>query len=342
MAVTKFDSKHFNAEAFKYLVERVPNLRRNEIIKSKALVGDEEIANVMKAQDGTSFARFVLKGLIEGGKVKYDGNTNIESRGSKTYSWGVHSYGWADGFVEKDFSFDITGGQDFMGNVAAQIAGYKETVNSGYLYAILKGIFAMTTGEFAEKHTFDISAEADEAANIGATTLNDATQKACMQDKNKFKLVFMHSAPATNLENLRLIKYMQYTDKDGIQRDLALATWNGRALIIDDSLPVETDSEGVKYTTYVLGEGAFVYEDLGVKVPYEMERSASVNGGQDTLYIRERKVLAPRYISYKDESKVCPDETDFEKGENWELVSDGESNYVDHKAIAIARIISRG
>ena len=134
----------------------------------------------------------------------------------------------------------------------------------------------------------------------------------------------------------------QYTDKDGIQRDLAMATWNGKVIIIDDSMPVETDDAGEAYTTYVLGEGAFVYEDLGVKVPYEMDRDPAKNGGEDTLYIRERKVLAPRYISYKDESKICPDETDFEKGANWELVSDNDGEYVDHKAIAIARIISRG
>lgn len=338
--IKKFDSKHFNPEAFKYLVERVPNLKRNEMIKSRALVRDAEVANVMKAQDGTAFARFVLKGLINGNKVKYDGATDITASSSKTYSWGVHSYGWAAGFVEKDFSFDITGGQDFMGNVAAQIGDYKETVNSGYLYAVLRGIFGMTTGEFAEKHTLDITADAEN--KIGAATLNNAIQKACMQDKNKFKLVFMHSEPATNLENLRLIKYMQYTDKDGIQRDLAMATWNGKVIIIDDSMPVETDEDGVAYTSYVLGEGAFVYEDLGVKVPYEMDRDPAKNGGEDTLYIRERKVIAPRYISYKDESKICPDETDFEKGANWELVSDNEGEFIDHKAIAIARIISRG
>lgn len=354
MAATKtFDSKNFNPEAFKYLVERVPNLRRNEIIKSGALARSEEIANTMKAQDGTQFARFVLKGPIEGGKVKYDGKTNIESRGSKTYTWTVQSYGWADGFVEKDFSFDITGGQDFMANVAAQIDDYKATVNTGYMYAILNGIFAMTTGEFAEKHTLDITElEGNDALGspkncLGSTTLNDATQKACMQDKNKFKLVFMHSVPATNLENLRLIKYMQYTDKDGIQRDLALATWNGRVIIIDDSLPtIELADNAIGYVSYVLGEGAFVYEDLGVKVPYEMERSASVNGGEDTLYIRERKVLAPKYISFINDTIVCPEESDFENAANWELVSatdeDGAKTYVDHKAIAIARIISRG
>lgn len=46
-----------------------------------------------------------------------------------------------------------------------------------------------------------------------------------------------------------------------------------------------------EYTTYVLGNGSIGYEDLGVKVPYEMNRNPEKNGGQDTLYTRQRKVL---------------------------------------------------
>ena len=37
MANTKFDSKSFNPEAFGLYIENVPNLRRNELIKSRAL-----------------------------------------------------------------------------------------------------------------------------------------------------------------------------------------------------------------------------------------------------------------------------------------------------------------
>ena len=52
------------------------------------------------------------------------------------------------------------------------------------------------------------------------------------------------------------------------ERDLGMGTWNGRLVIVDDSMPVEVvpavpASEGVqaqdsytKYTTYILGEGA--------------------------------------------------------------------------------------
>lgn len=87
----------------------------------------------------------------------------------------------------------------------------------------------------------------------------------------------MHSAVATNLENLQLLEYMKYTDKDGVQRNLALATLNGRAVLIDDGMPVEevpasgsgeTAVEAhTKYTTYVLGEGAIEYTNCGAKVP---------------------------------------------------------------------------
>lgn len=51
---------------------------------------------------------------------------------------------------------------------------------------------------------------------------------------------------------------------------------------------------GEEYTSYVLGEGSINFEDLGAKVPYEMSRDPAKNGGQDTLYTRQRKVFAPR------------------------------------------------
>lgn len=104
-----------------------------------------------------------------------------------------------------------------------------------------------------------------------------------------------------------------------------------------------------EYTTYVLGNGSIAYEDLGVKVPYEMNRNPSKNGGQDTLYTRQRKVFSPFGISYekKSQATLSPTDEELAKGENWTLVHSGEKtetnrSYINHKAIPIARIISRG
>ena len=357
MANTKFDSKSFNAEAFGAYVDRIPNLKRNELLKSRALKSNATIREVFANQTTTSYARIPFYGLLDGTPVNYDGATDIESTSTKTYEQGVVSFGRAKAWVEKDFSYDITSGVDFMSNVAQQVAAYWDAIDQDVLLSILKGIFSMTGAnnlKFVNGHTNDITDATDNV--VGAATLNNTIQKACGQNKGKFSLAIMHSQVATNLENLRLLKYLTYTDENGIQRDLSIASWNGRAVIIDDSMPVEEVAESkegandgyTKYTTYILGEGAFSFENLGAKVPYEMSRDPKTNGGQDTLYSRQRKVISPFGISYEKASQasLSPTNAEFEKGENWSLIHDGGATssrtYIDHQSIAIARIISRG
>lgn len=387
----KFDSKSFNEKAFKYSVDRIPNLKTNELKKSRALTGNEDIRKVFADEDGTAYARIAMHGLLEGDAVNYDGQTDITATSTKTFERGVVVVGRAKGFVEKDFSYDVTGGKDFMQNVAEQIADYKDGLDQDTILAVLKGIFSMTGAknlEFVNKHTTEVK------GNIQATTLNTATNKACGANKKKFALVFMHSDVATNIENLNLLEHLKYTDKDGITRELDLGTWNGKLVIIDDDMPTKeveatyvkttdkaivtgktyytksstkytvvsnpvegsigdyyelSDEAHTEYTTYVLGIGAIDFEDVGVKVPYEMDRNPSKNGGQDTLYIRQRKVFAPFGISYekKSQASLSPTDKELENGSNWDLVNSGEESeenrsYINHKAIPIARIISRG
>lgn len=387
----KFDSKSFNEKAFKYSVDRVPNLKTNELKKSRALTRNEDIRKVFADEDGTAYARIAMRGLLEGDAVNYDGQTDITATSTKTFERGVVVVGRAKGFVEKDFSYDVTGGKDFMQNVAEQIADYKDGLDQDTILAVLKGIFSMTGDknlEFVNKHTTEVK------GNIQATTLNTATNKACGANKKKFALVFMHSDVATNIENLNLLEHLKYTDKDGITRELDLGTWNGKLVVIDDDMPVKdveatyaktadkaivvgktyytksgtkytavsnpvegsigdyyevSDEAHTEYITYILGIGAIDFEDVGVKVPYEMDRNASKNGGQDTLYIRQRKVFAPFGISYEKKSQVSlsPTDKELEDGSNWDLVNSGETSekdrsYINHKAIPIARIISRG
>lgn len=106
---------------------------------------------------------------------------------------------------------------------------------------------------------------------------------------------------------------------------------------------------GEEYTSYVLGEGSINFEDLGAKVPYEMSRDPAKNGGQDTLYTRQRKVFAPKGISYEKTSQttLSPTDAELSNGANWALVHSGEAtesqrSYINHKVIPIARIKSRG
>lgn len=351
----KFDSKSFNEKAFKYSVEhpRIPNLKTNELIKSKALKGNKDIKNLFSSQNGTVYGVIAMKGLLDGDAVNYDGQTDIEATRTKTFERGVVVIGRAKSWIETDFSDDVAD-EDFMDNVADQVADYKDGLDQDTLLAVLEGIFAMTGAknvEFVDAHTYTVEGAMD------ATTLNTATNKACGANKKKFTMAIMHSDVATNIENLNLLKHLIYTDKDGIQRPLDLASWNGKLVVIDDDMPVNvvaesTDGAGdgyTEYTTYVLGDGAIDFEDVGAKVPYEMARDPKTNGGEDTLYMRQRKVFAPYGISFTKSkmTSLSPTDEELKNGANWEIVHSGESTasqrtYINHKAIPIARIISRG
>ena len=360
--MAKFDSKSFNPQAFGAYVNRIPNVKKNELAKSGAVGTNEHAKAALSNQTGSLYARIPYFGRIDGSTSQNnDGVSDITATNTTTYEQGFVTASRMDSWTERSFSKNITAGVDFMDNVAQQIGDYKQEVKQNMLLAILEGVFAMDTKgdtvaakaakEFVEKHTYDISANADDN-KVGADTLNKAIQNACGDNKSAFSLVIMHSEIATNLENLRLMKYLTYTDNDGITRDLAIGSWNGRTVLIDDSMPTEETAgtgkgEGgtaqTKYTTYVLGRGAIVLDDIGDSVPYEMSRDPKTNGGQDTLYVRDRYICGVDGISFEKPASLTASASnaDLKNGENWNIINDGNTA-ISHKAIAIARIISLG
>lgn len=358
--MAKFDSKSFNPQAFGKYVDRIPNVTKNELAKSGAVGTNQNAHDALANQTGSLYARVPYFGRIDGSTSQNnDGGTDITSTSTTTYEQGFVVASRMDGWTEKSFSKNITAGVDFMDNVAAQIADYKMDVRQAMLLAILKGVFSMsTTGstvaakaakEFLDKHVYNITANTGDAALVGAATLNKAIQKAGGDNKNIFKLVIMHSEVATNLENMKLLKYMTYTDADGIERELALATWNGRTVLVDDNMPTEDVAKAgdveayTAYTTYVLGEGAIILDDIGDAVPYEMSRDPKTNGGQDTLYVRDRYICGVDGISFEKPATITASasNTDLETGANWNIINDG-TKAIPHKAIAIAKIVSKG
>lgn len=444
----QFDAKLFNGEVFQRYVDRVPNTKLNELLKSKAVVSRQDLATAMADQVGGNYITTPLKGLIRGSvPLNYDGVTNITAQTTQTFSHSRVVVGRAQAWTEKDFSYDITGGVDFMENVAQQVAEYWDEIDQDTIIAIMTGIFGMSDVEgakFVDTHTYDIRSKQNSEGKTGyadATTLNTAIQKACGDHKNKFTLAIMHSAVATNLENMKILVYLKYNDANGMERETGIATLNGRLVMVDDSMPtVKTEttagvytvtlsgtwaagdkltiagteytvvsgstsasaiatafasaydgdeytvtaSSGVltfteatgyyaigapgvskvstsgktavatttaavvttAYTTFVFGDGAIEYTNCGAKVPAEMSRDPKTNGGQDTLYNRQRKCFAPYGISFTKAvmSTLSPTNAELANGSNWELVNTGgvSKQYIDIKAIPIARIISLG
>lgn len=382
-----FDLVNFNGEVFDAAVKSTPNLNLNALLKSGAIVAAPKYASLMPDQLGGHYATTVIKARIGGTPVNYDGNTDIEATDRGNYTMGRIVVGRANAWVEKDFIADISG-TDYSA-AAGEVAEYWDDVDQATLLLELKGIFSMTGTknlEFVNGHTYNVSNAV--SPKFGETTLNNAVQKALGDNKGKFALAVMHSQVSTNLENLKLVSYMKGTDAQGIERDLTLATLNGRMVLIDDNMPSEegyfdatSDAVGalkivasgatagqinlsavtpyfgdntlaadmyvvkdVRYTTYVLGNGAIEYTDCGAKVPAEMEREGKKHGGETSLISRQRKVFAPYGISFKDNSIISPSDAQLATGANWELASNNATtkSYYPHKAIPIARIQTRG
>lgn len=338
-----FDSKHFNAEVFGKYLETVPRVKQNALLKAGVLRNRPEIKTMLADQTGGNFVSLPMTGLIGGTALNYDGSTNITATSISTYLQSMIVVGRAKAWEEKDFSFDITG-HDFMADIAAQVANYWDDIDQATILSILKGMFGVTTNSFASAHTTDITSAT--VKTVGATTLNTAVQHAAGANKDIFKVAIMHSVVATNLENLQVLEYWKQTDANGVQKPTNMASWNGRTVLIDDEVPVDTTGTNPVYTTYLLGEGAFDYCDCGAKVPSETYRDPTTSGGKDMLITRQRKLFAPRGMSFVQPSTaiVSPTDAQLETAARWTPVKDTSSTpvYYDNKAMPFARILSEG
>ena len=337
-----FDSKYFNSEVFSKYLETVPRVKQNALLNAGVLRTRNDLRGLLADQVGGNFISVPMTGLIGGSALNYDGSTNITATGLETYLQSMIVVGRAKAWEEKDFSFDITG-HDFMAEIAAQVGDYWDDIDQTTILKTLEGIFGVTTNSFSADHTLDISAATN--TSVDATTLNTAVQKAAGANKDIFTVAIMHSVVATNLENLQVLNYFKSTDANGMQRDVGMATWNGRTVLIDDDVPVDTTGANPKYTTYLLGRDAFDYIDCGAKVPSETHRDPLTTGGKDMLITRQRKVFAPRGFSFVQPTTaiVSPTDAQLATAARWTPVKDSSgTGYYDTKAIPFARIISLG
>ena len=336
-----FDGKNFNSAVFQKYLETVPRVKQNALLKSGVLRKRSDLKSLLVDQVGGNYINVPIVGRIGGSVQNYDGATNITASGIGTFLQAMIVFGRAKAWEEKDFTQDITG-KNFMEEISAQVATYWDDVDEADLLAVLAGIFGVTDDGFSTSHTLDITSGVGTAANVGPTSLNNVIQQAAGANKNIFTLAIMHSQVATNLENQQLLQYWKETDANGIQRQLNLASWNGRTVLIDDDL-VDTSGSDPVYTTYILGQNAIDFCDCGAKVPSEVKRDATTDGGIDMLITRQRHLLAPVGFSYTNTSKVSPMASDLATSSNWALVQDSANSvYYPTKAIPIARIKSLG
>lgn len=190
-----FDNKIWNDEVFQKYIDSLDNIRRNELIRSRAIRPRPDLKAAMSDNVAGNYITTPLAGNISGtAPQNYDGATNFSANSLPTFQHSRVVVGRMAAWTERDFTYDITGGQDFLAIVGQQISDYWQDIDQETIISELKGVFSMadTAGAaFVAKHTYDVTGIG--AGTMDATTLNTGMQKALGDNKSKFSLAIMHS-----------------------------------------------------------------------------------------------------------------------------------------------------
>lgn len=287
--------------------------------------------------NGSNLYTIPFYDVLGGEPENYDGQTDITTTEPTGKSQSGVVYGRAHGWLERDFIRDFNSGADPMKQITSQVSKYWDKKRQGTVLQILNGVFSTTdnVGGYLDKwkqHIVDVSAVGD--GLLGETTVGDACQQAVGDNSDIFSLMWMHSKPAQNLANLQLLEFRKYTDANGIERQLKIADYNGKTVIVDDDCPYDAES-GI-YTSYVLGLGAMQYAPAPVEKPTELSRDAKRYGGVTELITRLRETYHPNGFSYQlPVGCISPTNAQLGAAANWKIA-------VDPKLIPMVKIISKG
>lgn len=305
------------------------------MLNSGAIQNNATIKNLIA--NGSNLYTIPFYDVLGGEPENYDGQTDITTTEPTGKSQSGVVYGRAHGWLERDFVRDFNSGADPMKQITSQVSKYWDKKRQGTVLDILNGVFSTTdnTGGYYAKwqqHVHDISAEGDGV--MTETTMGDACQKACGDNADIFSLCWMHSKVAQNLANLQLLTFRKYTDAMGIERQLKIADYNGKTVIVDDDCP--HDAEAGTYTTYGLGLGAIHYADAPVEKPTELSRDAKRYGGVTELITRLRETYHPNGFSFKlPVGCISPTNAQLGAAANWLIA-------VDPKLIPLVKIVTKG
>jgi len=220
----------------------------------------------------------------------------------------------------------VISGDDPMQAIVDLVAGYWARTDEGLVISALKGVFAAgsMSANLLAIHSESI------AAQTSATRLNGATfVDACAKlgdAADRLTAVAMHSATEAALRKLDLIDFIP--DSEG---KAMLRTFQGRRVVVDDTLPTRTGStDGTVYTTYLFGQGAFAkgvapLDGTPLQGGFGTEgvELARVPLDSDTVLInRRRYILHPRGVKFTSASVAgdSPTNAELETGSTWTRV----------------------
>ena len=225
---------------------------------------------------------------------------------------------------------EVLSGDDPMQAIVNLVGGYWARTDQELLIASLKGLFAAPSMA-GNKHSIASESLAGQSAStrLNGATFVDATAR--LGDRaDRLVAVAMHSATEAALRKLDLIDFIP--DSEGRAQ---IRTFQGRRVIVDDKLPTRAGAtDGVVYTSYLFGPGAFAKGASPLTEPVagghgtkgvEWDREALAS---DTLLInRRRYILHPRGVKFTSASVAgdSPTNAELETAANWVRVFENKN-----------------
>lgn len=339
----------FDEELFFMQWQMEPDPIKLAMFNSGAIVENAAIRRMIS--NGSNYYTFPIYNILTGTPDNYNGVDDIKMSEPKGMHQSGVVYGRAHSWKDRDFIHDFNSGANPTQQIVSQTARFWQKQRQKTILSMMDGLFKVTTpagadAETTAKYTDWANHSTTIATEMEEATLGEAIQKAIGDNSDIISMVWMHSKVALGLAKKQLLKFRTYTDANGIQRELRIADWNGRTVIVDDDCPhtsgtrarggAEAQAAGETYTTYAIGTGFWQHAPAPVKVPVEIGRNELTNGGYDFIVNRFRETFHPNGFSYTLPSGVIsPTDAELSDPKNWSIV-------MNPKTIPLVRIVSAG
>src|SRR6266850_2707598 len=147
----------------------------------------------------------------------------------------------------------VISGDDPMQAIVDLVGEYWARTDEGLIVSCLKGMFgaASLAGNLLAIHSESVAAQSAATRLTGATFVDACVKLGDRSDR--LTAVAMHSATEAALRKLDLIDFIP--DSEGKAQ---IRIFQGRRVIVDDNVPTRAGTtDGVVYTSYLFGSGAF-------------------------------------------------------------------------------------
>jgi hypothetical protein len=212
--------------------------------------------------------------------------------------------------------------EDPVQAITGRIGKYWATTEERRLIQSSLGVLADNvandSGDMVVNIATDAAGAPTAAELISADALIDAEQTAG-DHQGGFTAIAMHSVVYSNLRKQQLIDFVRDADNNTM-----FATYGGKRVVVDDSLPAVPGTNRVTYTTVLFGSGAWIMGNGRVKTPSEMDRKPENGngGGEELLYSRRAEIIHPLGFSFTSASVAGQSATlaELANAANWDRV----------------------